>query len=43
MISGMPAGTGFDRLLRVAESAKAFRLRFRSSVEAAELLCSMLE
>ena len=41
MISGMPAGTGFDRLLHVAESAKTFWLRFRSSVEAAELLSSM--
>ena len=43
MITGMSARAGFDRLLHVAETAKAFRLRFSSSVQAAEVLCSMLK
>jgi hypothetical protein len=43
MVTGMPARAGFDRLLRIAESAKTFRMKFRSSIEAAEVLCDMLK
>jgi hypothetical protein len=41
MVTGMPAGEDFDRLFRAVQDAKAFRLEYRSAIEAAEVLCSL--
>jgi hypothetical protein len=41
MVAGMPAGEGFDRLVRLVQGAEVYRLEFQSAIEAAEVLCTM--
>ena len=43
MVTGIPAGEGFERLVRVVEGAKVVRLIFPSAIEAAEALCSLAQ
>jgi hypothetical protein len=41
MVTGKSAAEGFDRLVRVAQSAKMYRLEFPSAIAAADTLCSL--
>ena len=41
MVTGMPAGADFDRLIGLVRDARVFRLEFRSAIEAAEAICSL--